>query len=114
MLRYFSQKNAQIVSEYAMTFFIAFSVIIAMGVFIKRSLQARVYDARNTMVSTVESRWGQTVPPEYEPYTMNSSSDVTLSVNQTKSHNGSLFQKDSTQSTKTENVSIQVPAKDAK
>lgn len=48
MLKRFKNKKAQAnVGEYVLVFFLIIGMVTAMTVYVKRSLQARLYDARN-------------------------------------------------------------------
>ena len=69
--------QAQIIGEYVLTLFLAVAVMTAMTVYVRRVLQARLFDARLYMINTVIS-----VPHinklrrEYEPYYVASNSIV--------------------------------------
>jgi len=76
MLKKLKNRKAQVIaSEYVLAIFIVFGMIGAMTMFIKRAVQARIYDARNAMVETVADRttgyYDNAVYAEYEPYYMN-------------------------------------------
>jgi hypothetical protein len=70
--------QAQVISEYAVTFFLIVAVISAMSIMVKRALQGRLYEARNTMIRIVNAETGPglVVPLEYEPYYIETNSEV--------------------------------------
>ncbi len=73
MIKYFkSSTRAQVFVEYAFVIVIIVSVISAMAVYVRRALQARIWDARNTMIKTVADNYNgvanTTILNEYEPY----------------------------------------------
>ncbi len=67
-------------AEYTVTFFLVIAVVVAMTVYIQRSLQARMRDARQYMIATVSSQCDancmnatglpgkSTIGEQYEPY----------------------------------------------
>ncbi len=75
MFRYLKTNRAQAVSgEYVLVFFLVVGMMTAMTFYFKRAVQARIYDARNTMFNTVLIRAKKTgyytgnLLAEYEPY----------------------------------------------
>ncbi len=75
MLKCFRSENrlrAQVFVEYAFVIVIIVSVISAMAVYVRRALQARIWDARNSMIKTVADNYNgvanYTILNEYEPY----------------------------------------------
>lgn len=76
------RRRGQVVSEYALTFFLIVAVITTMSMFIKRVLQARIYDARDAMSRTVAPYYSGRMPREYEPYYVQSESQITRSSNE--------------------------------
>ena len=64
--------RAQVFAEYAFVIVIIVAVISAMAVYVRRALQARIWDARNTMIKTVADHYNgvanYTIFNEYEPY----------------------------------------------
>ena len=65
--------------EYVVTFFIVIATVVAMTVYIQRSIQARIKDSRDHMVSVAAGECGPDcraaagisgsgIPREYEPY----------------------------------------------
>ncbi len=76
MLKVLQQKKAQAVaSEYVVVFFIVAAAIGAITIYLRRAIQARVYDARNTMLEMVHSRangkYVGNILTGYEPYYLN-------------------------------------------
>lgn len=80
--------------EYVLLFFLAVGVITAMTVYFKRAVQARIFDARNTMLNTVVLRAGSSgyytvdelksnVLIGYEPYYGNTVARTTYNVDET-------------------------------
>jgi hypothetical protein len=74
MLRYLKTNKAQVVmSEYVLMFFLAAGMVTAMTIYFKRAVQARMADARNSMINMVANRAGDYydngfLQREYEPY----------------------------------------------
>ena len=74
MLRYLKTNKAQaVMGEYALLLLLVMGMIMAMTVYFKRGIQARIYDARNSMMNTVANRAGDyygniLLQGEYEPY----------------------------------------------
>jgi len=80
MLKKVYNKNAQVVmSEYVLVFFVIVGVMTTMTIFFRRAIQARIYDARNTMIKTVaiQGGAGNDVKFEYEPYYLNTDTTIT-------------------------------------
>ncbi len=73
-------KGQSIAGEYAVLFVIVVTAMIAMGVFIKRSVQARWLDMRKYVVLTanavVDGYYNGPLYYEYEPYYTNTISDT--------------------------------------
>lgn len=69
MIKQVRSSKAQILSEYALTLFLVVGVLTAMTVYIRRVLQARIFEARTYMFNTVKSapHVGK-LKMEYEPY----------------------------------------------
>ena len=81
MLKNLRKNNAQvIVSEYVAVFFLILAIMSAMTIFFKRSIQARVHDARAYMFNTVLSRtqgfYNGNLRIAYEPYYAGSDANV--------------------------------------
>ncbi len=80
MARGINGKNGQSsLSEYVVTFFVVIATVVAMTVYIQRSIQAKVVDSRDYMVGAAASECGPDcmaaarisgsgIPGEYEPY----------------------------------------------
>lgn len=75
-------KGQVLASEYVMIFFLVVGMIFAMSMYMRRGLQARIYDARNLMAKHVNAVGHETGAvgnfyAEYEPYYAESTSQVT-------------------------------------
>ncbi len=72
-------------AEYVLVFFVVMGVATAMTIYFKRAIQARVYDARNTMLNMVVQRtkgyYTGNIQIGYEPYYSNTASVVVRSEN---------------------------------
>lgn len=77
-------RGQAIVGEFALVIFMILATIVAMTVYFKRGVQARIYDARNYMVEEVRSRtagsYDGPVLTEYEPYYVNTDATITRNV----------------------------------
>ena len=107
------------VSEYAITFFLIVAVISAMSLMVKRVLQGRILEARNTMIRTVNAVAGPGgVSLEYEPYYVETRSEVnrrsTESVVLFGGENPGVAGKNFLEKTEAHTNSVQFPPKDAK
>ncbi len=71
-------KKAQVISEYAILFFLVVAVITAMTGYLRRVLQARIWDARNMMMNTIANNYScptsYSMVYEYEPYYLQTAS----------------------------------------
>jgi predicted small secreted protein len=71
-----NNKGQSIFSEYVMIFFVVIAAGVAMTAFVQRSFEARIHDARNLLIQTVNSACdancmnatGGNIAYEYEPY----------------------------------------------
>jgi len=112
-------RRAQVLSEYAITFFLIVAVISAMSVYVKRALQGRIYEARNTMIRTVNAVSGNVaVPLEYEPYYVQTQSEVKRDSTENAMLLGGetpgVAIKDFLEKTQAQTNSVQLPPKEAK
>jgi hypothetical protein len=84
----FGRNKAQIIGEYAITIAVVVSVLTAMTIYVRRTLQARVYDTEQTMVNVVDmmsrgiSGGSISIKEEYEPYYGDSHSDVNQDIDE--------------------------------
>ncbi len=73
------KKGQSSLPEYVVTFFIVIATVVAMTVYIQRSIQAKVKDSRDYMVGLASGECGSdcraaarisggSIPHEYEPY----------------------------------------------
>lgn len=88
MLRYLKTNKAQaVMGEYVLVFFVVIGMATAMTIYFKRAVQARIFDARNTMMNIVVNRtrgyYSGSVYYEYEPYYGNTVSTVARRENAT-------------------------------
>ncbi len=82
------KNRAQVISEYAGIIFLILAVITAVSVFLKRALQANIRDARNYMITQVNSTYAATqsgttpsgISYEYEPYYVEQNSEISSRV----------------------------------
>lgn len=130
-----SRRGQTILPEYVVGFFLVIAALVAMSLYVQRTLQARVRDAKLYMVDRASSACaqvdalsgGQTnclgaagavnghINAEYEPYYTQVSSLVDRSQNQQKSVElGSTFRKLYNQSTQINGYSVQLPPVEAK
>lgn len=75
--------------EYVLVFLVVMGMITAMTVYFKRAVQARIFDARNSMINTVVNLAGDYydgvfLRREYEPYYGNTVSAVVRQENTTR------------------------------
>ncbi len=115
--------KAQIVSEYVLTFFLIIAVVAGMSVYVRRAIQARIHEARNTMITMVNEQkdffylGDKQVFLEYEPYYINSQSLVNMDLNQTTFLEGGgstgIFKAKPNDVTRVHIESTQAPPKDA-
>lgn len=122
MFKILDNKKAQAsMGEYAITIAIVMAVIMGMSVFIRRTMQARIWDARNAMVDTVVNRTAgygvQNIYFAYEPYYESSSSETTLRSDEQTSltaggHTG-VFTRELDQEISTSSQSVTAPSRDA-
>ncbi len=69
MLRSFRSKKGQgVTGEYVALIALVSVAITAMTVYVRRTLQARAYDADRYMVTSAASALGNSIAFEYEPY----------------------------------------------
>ncbi len=117
-LKYFETRRAQVIPEYAITFFLIVAVISAMSMMVKRALQGRIYEARNTMIRVVNAESPVPVPLEYEPYYMETRSEVRRNSSETVGLRGGtppgVATKDFLEKTEANTQSVQFPPKEAK
>ena len=81
-LFYHRAHKAQVMSEYAIMFFVVIGVVSAMSIYVRRALQARIHGARDLMTKSVANYYGGAyngkrtkVFYEYEPYYVQTNSD---------------------------------------
>lgn len=88
MLKNLSNRQAQaVMGEYVLVIFMVLAVIVAMTVYFKRAIQARLHDARDYMVNDVRQRTVGSYNGElylhYEPYYTNTIATVARDASST-------------------------------
>ena len=88
MLKNLSNRQAQaVMGEYVLVIFMVLAVIVAMTVYFKRAVQARLHDARDYMVNDVRQRTAGSYDGElylhYEPYYTNTIATVVRDASST-------------------------------
>ena len=73
-----NNKGQTVLSEHVMVFFVVIAAIVAMTIFVQRSFEARIHDARNFMINGIMNSdvcdanclaaTGNAIHYEYEPY----------------------------------------------
>lgn len=79
-----TNKAQAVLGEYVLVLFLVAGMITAMGIYFRRAIQARIFDARTTMLNTVIQRAQPYYPQDlsneirvgYEPYYGNVASTV--------------------------------------
>lgn len=130
-MRPFKQNNnsAQaIMGEYVLIFFIVLGMIVGMSVYFRRALQARIYDAHNSLGSEVFYRvnaaynalneeFNGSIYIEYEPYYVNTESIVSRDTSEKRElgagPTAGIFTKTTKEKTDALTVSVTLPPKDA-
>ena|SRR3989338_451088 len=123
MVQYYKlNTRAQIFVEYAFVIVIIVSVISAMAVYIRRALQARIWDARNAMIKTVADNYNgvanYTISNEYEPYYSQAETEASNDSSERAALRAGkptgLFLKDFDSTVNVQTNSEQLPARDAR
>jgi hypothetical protein len=89
-----NKKGQSVLAEHAMIFFIVIGALVAMTIFVRRGFEAKIHDARNFMINSVMNSsvcdancvaaTGGGIYYEYEPYYVQSFSNVLQSDNEFK------------------------------
>lgn len=125
MLKYVRNKDAQVVaSEYVLIFFLVLGMLTALGLYFRRTVQGRIYSARNFMVTSVRdelatelslNEFAGNLYAEYEPYYLDTESLVSREINDQKELKSSfglssgIFHKEINQYTRIQTNSITAP-----
>jgi hypothetical protein len=85
MLRNLKKTTAQaVMGEYVLLIVLVMAVLMAMGVYFRRAMQARIHDARDYMINGVRNQtagyFDGTLYKEYEPYYGNTSAIVSRDI----------------------------------
>jgi len=122
MFKHLKAKKAQAsTAEYALTFFLVVGVMIAMTIYVRRALQARIRDARIYAVNSVETqvgdRYNGSLYLGYDPYYQNTESTTlrraTLTKQLSKGGRTGLFKKTYNEYREMEIFSNTAPPKEA-
>jgi hypothetical protein len=122
MLKQLRNNKAQaITSEYVLVLFLVVGMMTAMTIYFKRAIQARIRDARTTMINTVLVRaanhYNGMLFYEYEPYYANTTSAIFRdTVSETRVLQGKssgIFNKIIDEQTAVQTMSEIAPPKDA-
>lgn len=120
--------KAQIINEYTITIALAVTVVMAVTAIVKRTIQARIKDTKDYMITKANDAYVQTrnteaqtpaaIGAEYEPYYTETKSivtrDLTEQLNAYKHPTqGFTFEKFYKNKTKVVTNSVQLPPKDA-
>lgn len=121
MFRNLKNKRAQaVMGEYLLVIFLVISVVVAMTIYFKRAIQARVHDARDYMVGEVRDRtageYDGNLYKEYEPYYTNRSTLIARDSTETKRLLGGatsgIFRKSVNEATSVQSTSETAPPRD--
>jgi len=120
-----NNKGQAVLAEHAMIFFVVIAALTAMTVLVQRGLQARVHDVRDYMINAVNSACdancqqaagGSSVPYEYEPYYVQTlsevnqnSNDVTGTMTGNPKALGVIYKKVYNEKTGTQSTGVQLP-----
>lgn len=107
--------------EYVLVFFVVIGMATVMTIYFKRALQARIFDARNTMLNTVLNRtqgyYTGNILIGYEPYYGNTVSTIIRQENTTTNllpgATTGIFRKGIDETTAVQTQSQTAPPKDA-
>ena len=122
MLRRLMDNKAQaVMGEYVLTFFLVVGAVTAMTIYFKRTVQARMFGARNMMLNVVLNRtqgyYTGDILIAYEPYYANTASTVVHSSDTTTNllpgTTTGVFQKTTDEITAVQTQSETAPPKDA-
>lgn len=121
MLKYLNNRRAQaVVGEYALVIFLMLGAVVAMTVYFKRGVQARMHDARDYMVDEVRQRSAGSYDGDlylgYEPYYTNTDATITRDSSSTTNilpgATSGIFKKETNESTTVNVFSETAPPKD--
>jgi len=120
-----NNKGQSILVEYVTIFFIVIAGLVAMTTFFRRSLEARVHDGRNYMISSVVNACdanclqaaGGNISQEYEPYYMQTTAFVLRNEQENSGMTtgnpaalGAIYAKYSNTETQSSSQSVQLPS----
>ena len=111
--------KAQVLSEYAISLVFVLITLSAMGVYVRRALQARIYAAKKGTFDIVRDAYvgPGTIAPEYEPYYANVDSLASRGLSEEKNLSAGgttgIFKKNFESTTEIDSRSQQAPPSDA-
>lgn len=115
MKNFLNNRNAQaIIGEYIFILVLALATFLGMMVYFQRVIQARLYDARQTMTETVSASaqgyFTGNVYGEYEPYYTSSATDLVQSKKETtKLNRKDVFTKKTSEGRNAQTISRTLP-----
>ena len=117
MLKRVHTKKAQAVfSQYLLTFFLVLGIVGAMTFFIRRALQARIFDGRNGMLRIVRNVYSGPLYYAYEPYYANTMTSTVQDVDNNDqllpAGVTGLFRKSLDETARSQTLSVQLPPRD--
>ena len=112
--RFFPQRGQAIGAEYVVVTFVAIGAVMAMSVFVRRAIQARVHDAQVYTTSQASNALGRPIPVEYEPYYAEMISNTAQNAtDRTRFVGGNSYRKVIEQEKHVASQSLQLPPKQA-
>ena len=75
LIRFRQHQGQTIIGQYALVFFVAIATITAMTIYVRRGIQARIYDAETYALKAIKTGANVSVLAQYEPYYTNRTSD---------------------------------------
>ncbi len=114
-----SSRGQVSMTEYLVVFFLVVGAIVAGSVFVQRTLQARIHDARDYMIEEAAKAHEVPIKTEYEPYYGNVASVVARQGDDTTALIGSsggvgIYRKRVDQEIISNSVSQQAPPREAR
>jgi len=112
-----TNRRAQAITEHAFTIAMIVTVAIAMTIILRRAMQGRIKDAKDTMMEMVRTGAPVNIAGEYEPYYLDTVAEVERSGSETirllPGGATGIFRKSLNSEDRIETTSRQAPARDA-
>ena len=112
-----NKRGQAVFGEYVIVIFVVVTVTFAMTVYVRRTLQGRIYDARQTMLRTVRAEYNGVLYREYEPYYGFRNATIDQYSNPTtrllEGGTSGIFREDTNDRTEVKSYTEQKPPKDA-